>query len=85
MSQDGLQESTLHCGTFVFVAFTLYEKKLYILVVFLSLRMVLVIVMVADLKEFAVQSGSCLHMTNTDTSQGLEGQEPAPQGSSGPG
>lgn len=48
----------------MFVAFTLYGMKLYVLVVFLSLRMVLVIVVVANPKEFSVESGMCLPVAN---------------------
>lgn len=69
----------------MFVAFTLYGMKLYVLVVFLSLRMVLVIVVVANPKEFSVEPGMCLPVANRGTSQGVEGQGPSTAGLPGPG
>lgn len=45
----------MHYGAvgIMFVAFTFYRKKLYVLVIFLGLRIVFVIVAVADV-EFSV-------------------------------
>lgn len=69
----------------MFVAFTLYGMKLYVLVVFLGLRMILMIVVVANLKEFSVESGMCLPVANQGASQGVEGQGPSTAGLPGPG
>lgn len=54
---------------YVYVAFTFYENKQYVVVVFPGLRMVLVIVVVPDLKEFSAESGACLHMANLGASK----------------
>lgn len=65
------------CWYYLFVAFTFWGKKWYVLVVFLGLRMVLVIVVAAELKEFSVESETCLHVADVGSGQGYKGRDSA--------